>query len=127
MQLIIDTQAILWFQNADTKLSKKAKDLILNKTNVCFVSIVSLWEIAIKVNLKKLKIGMDFRDFPEYLIDNNFEILNLKFSHLNLLSELGNHHRDPFDRLIIAQAITEDMTVVSSDQHFQAYAVRVDW
>ncbi len=127
MQLIIDTQAILWFQNADTKLSKKAKDLMLDKANVCFISIVSLWEIAIKVNLNKLKIGMDFGDLPEYLIKNNFEILNLKFAHLTLLSELGSHHRDPFDRLIIAQAITEDMTVISSDKHFQAYALRVAW
>ena len=88
--------------DADIKLSKKAKDLILDKANVCFISIVSLWEIAIKVNLNKLKIGMDFRDLPEYLINNNFEILDLKFSHLSLLSHLGKYHKDPFDRLIIA-------------------------
>ncbi len=127
MQLLIDTQAILWFQGSDAKLSDKARDLIINKDNTCFISIASLWEIAIKVNLNKLSIGMPFGNFFDYLISNDFEILNLEFYHLKTLSSLGNYHKDPFDRLLIAQAIVEGMTIISADKQFNAYTVNVVW
>ncbi|MGZ3872659.1 MAG: type II toxin-antitoxin system VapC family toxin, partial [Mucilaginibacter sp.] len=77
MRLLIDTQIILWFQNSDRKLSDKIRDLILDTGNSCLISIASLWEIAIKINLNKLTIGMPFEDFPEYLVIKNFEILNV--------------------------------------------------
>jgi PIN domain nuclease of toxin-antitoxin system len=127
MQLLIDTQAILWFQGSDVKLSDQARDLIINKDNTCFISIASLWEMAIKVNLNKLSIGMPFENFSNYLISNNFEILNLEFYHLKALSSLGNYHKDPFDRLLIAQAIVEGMTIISADKQFNTYPVNVVW
>jgi PIN domain nuclease of toxin-antitoxin system len=127
MQLLIDTQAILWFQSSDIKLSNKVRDLIIDKGNACFISIASLWEIAIKINLNKLTIGIPFENFPEYLINSGFEILDLKFSHLKALSGLNNHHKDPFDRLLISQALSEDMTIITADQHFLAYPPRVIW
>lgn len=125
MRFLIDTQAILWFQASDAKLSAQAKGLILDEGNACFISIVSLWEIAVKVNLNKLKIGMPFENLREYLITKNFEILNIEFTHLKTLLALDNYHKDPFDRLLIAQAITEGMTIISADRHFQDYPLSV--
>jgi PIN domain nuclease of toxin-antitoxin system len=91
------------------------------------LSIVSLWEIAIKINLNKLTLGVAFEEFQDYLIINNFEILNLEFSHLKKISILSHHHKDPFDRLLIAQAISENLTIISADRHFDAYPVNVIW
>jgi PIN domain nuclease of toxin-antitoxin system len=127
MRLLIDTQVILWFQSSDEKLSNRAKELIFDGNNTCYISMASLWEMAIKINLNKLIIGLPFEDFPEYLIANNFSILNLEFSHLKTLSILGNHHRDPFDRLLIAQSIAEQMPILSADPHFQSYDVELLW
>jgi PIN domain nuclease of toxin-antitoxin system len=127
MKLLIDTQAILWFQGSDNKLTSRARDLMSDENNVCFVSIASLWEIAIKVNLNKLTIGMPFKDFCSYLTSANFEILNLKFTHLNKLSELDMHHKDPFDRMIISQAMEESLFLISADDLFQSYPVNVIW
>jgi PIN domain nuclease of toxin-antitoxin system len=125
MRLLVDTQAILWFQSSDDKLSNGARDLIIDKNNICFISAASLWEIAIKINLKKLTLGIAFSHLQQYLIDNDFEILNLEFSHLVTLLKLENHHKDPFDRLIISQAISENMPVISSDQVFKSYPINV--
>jgi len=127
MRLLIDTQAILWFQSSDGKLSNQAKDLIMDQGNTCFISIASLWEIAIKMNLNKLKIEMPFENLPAYLTSKNFEILGLEFSHLKALCSLDNYHKDPFDRLLIAQAVVEQLDIISSDQHFAAYPVNVIW
>jgi len=127
MRLLIDTHAILWFQSSDTNLSNQAKSLIINEENTCFISIISLWEIAIKISLNKLTIGMNLDEFHEYLLMNNFEILNLKFSHIQSLHSLPGHHKDPFDRLLIAQAVSEGLTIISADQHFAAYSVNVTW
>ncbi len=127
MEVLLDTQAVLWFQNADNRLSEKAKKLIDNPGNSCFVSIASLWEMAIKVNLRKLNIDIGFNAFPEYLESKSFKILDITPSHLMHLSELDYHHKDPFDRLLIAQAMTEDLTIISADRHFNSYPVNVLW
>jgi len=127
MRLLIDTQAILCFQGSDEKLTNAAKKMILDKGNTCFISIASLWEIAIKINLNKLNIGIAFDDFQDYLITNDFKILGLEFSHLKKLSTLENYHKDPFDRLIIAQAMYEDLVIISSDRHFTEYPINLIW
>jgi len=127
MELLIDTQAILWFQSSDDRLSNNAKNLILDNKNVCFVSIASLWEIAIKINLNKLNIGMDFRELQDYLSNFDFKILDLKFTHLVNLATLNNYHKDPFDRILIAQAISEGLTIVSIDSYFKSYSVNILW
>jgi PIN domain nuclease of toxin-antitoxin system len=80
MQLLIDTQAILWFQASDSKLTIKATNLIADQQNKCFVSMASLWEMAIKVASNKLSVGMPFENFQSYLIDNDFQILNYECS-----------------------------------------------
>ena len=127
MRLLIDTQAILWFQGSDDKLSDTAKNLISDKENACFISIVSLWEIAIKVKSNKLNVGMPFHELQSYLLSNDFQILNLDFLHLVKLSDLDDHHKDPFDRILIAQSIVENLPLVSIDRHFSSYPVNLIW
>ncbi|GAA3992216.1 type II toxin-antitoxin system VapC family toxin [Mucilaginibacter dorajii] len=127
MQLLIDTQAILWFQASDDRLSKQAKQLIDDPNNRCYVSIASMWEMAIKVALNKLQIEIGYENLHDYLRASRFDILDINQSHLNKIISLPHHHGDPFDRLIISQAITENLTIISADQHFKAYTVHTLW
>lgn len=129
MRLLIDTQAILWFQESNQKLSPRAKDIILNKDNECLISVASLWEMAIKVGLDKLHIDMGFENFPKFLVQHDFDILGITQQHILGLLTLPkfDHHKDPFDRLLIAQAISEDLTIISADRHFDSYPVQVVW
>ena len=83
--------------------------------------------MAIKVALGKLHIEIGYESFPDYLTDNQFNILNITQAHLNTVSRLPHHHKDPFDRLLIAQAITENLSIISADQHFKSYPVNVIW
>jgi PIN domain nuclease of toxin-antitoxin system len=127
MRLLIDTQSILWFESSDNKLPKPIKEIIENPNNECFVSIASLWEMAIKVSREKLNIEMGFENFPAYLLSKGFKILDIKPEHLTILIKLPFHHKDPFDRLIIAQAVLDNLTIISSDDYFSAYPVAVIW
>lgn len=127
MQLLIDTHVILWFQASNNKLSAAAKQLIENVDNQCYISMASLWEMSIKIALGKLQIGTDYNSFYNYLLTNHFKILNIESAHLNILINLPHHHKDPFDRLLIAQAITDNLTIISADQRFKSYPVNVIW
>lgn len=127
MQYLLDTHTILWVQSKDDNLSKKAKEIIENTENQCYVSIASLWEMAIKVTTKKLTIAIGFKNFYNYLISNHFKVLSINQLHLNILISLPFHHKDPFDRLLISQAITENLTLISADQHFKSYPVNLIW
>ena len=100
---------------------------IADVDNKCYVSIASLWEIAIKIRLGKLSIKFHFEKFAAYLSDNEIELLPISLEHLLQLLNLDLHHRDPFDRLIIAQAITDNLTILSRDEHFKSYTERVMW
>ncbi len=125
MRLLIDTQVLLWFQGSDPLLSDTARDLILDNSNTCYVSMASLWEIAIKTNLNKLNIGMKFSELEDYLLNFDFKILDIKYQHLVQLLSLANYHKDPFDRILIAQAMVEGFPMVSFDRHFESYAIKV--
>ncbi|MFS2188155.1 type II toxin-antitoxin system VapC family toxin [Mucilaginibacter sp. Mucisp84] len=127
MQLLIDTQAILWFQTSHDRLSKTAKQLIENPDNQCYISMASLWEMAIKVALKKLNIEIGYENFYSYLIGKQFEVLDITPYHLSKLISLPHYHGDSFDRLIISQAISKNLTIISADQHFKAYPASVLW
>jgi PIN domain nuclease of toxin-antitoxin system len=126
MEFLLDTHAILWFQSSNNKLSQIGKQLIEDANNQCYVSFASLWEMSIKVALGKLQIEMGFNNFYNYL-NNQFKILNPNVKHLNTLIELPYYHNDPFDRLLIAQAITENISIISADQHFKSYPINVIW
>jgi PIN domain nuclease of toxin-antitoxin system len=121
MRILIDTNALIWFANGESKLSKKAIEAIENPQNVKIVSVASIWEMAIKKNLGKLDLSFDLKDLPKILINNGIELLNIEIHHALFVEELELHHRDPFDRIIIAQALTETMEVVSVDEIFDQY------
>ena len=128
MRLLLDTHSFLWFITGNEQLSDPARRLITDLDNQAFVSIVSLWEIAIKTSLGKLTLVRPFEELiPEQLTLNSIEVLPIGVPHLSVLITLPWHHRDPFDRLNIAQALAEDMPVISRDPSFPSYSLHVLW
>lgn len=122
MRLLLDIQILLWFVSGNRKLSLAARRLIEDLSNEKFVSIVSLWEIAIKNSLGKLPLNDDFEIlFPAQIYINGFDLLPIKTEHLSELVNLPFNHRDPFDRLLAAQAITENFEIISVDSIFDSY------
>ncbi len=118
MTYLLDTHALIWFLHNDEQLSKKALKII--ETEEVVVSIATLWEIAIKTSLGKLTLAEPFEDFfPKQLQMNDIEILSVSIAHLHKLKQLEFYHRDPFDRLIIAQSMVEGMTLISKDGVFK--------
>ena len=127
MVYLIDTHAFLWYVDGNPNLSEKAKSVLENTGWVKCLSISSLWEIAIKESLNKLVLTKPYETLSEYITANNIVLLPVAFNHLLQLRKLPNHHKDPFDRLMIAQAITENLAIISKDQHFKSYPVNVIW
>lgn len=128
MRLLLDTHALLWYTLSDPRLSVMAKTLILDASNEILFSPASYWEIAIKIRIGKLALNQTYDDFIDVCLNQyGFVILPVEPKHTAVLTTLPLHHRDPFDRLIIAQAMVEDISVVSSDDAFDAYPVRRMW
>lgn len=128
MTLLLDTHSFLWFWWDDPQLSETAKQVICDATNRKLVSTVSCWEIAIKVSLKKLDLGTPYQGFiHQHMVRNNFELLQITDEHLAVLVDLPFHHKDPFDRLLIAQALYEQIPIVSVDSQLDAYGVTRIW
>ncbi|MCO5247585.1 MAG: type II toxin-antitoxin system VapC family toxin [Chitinophagales bacterium] len=124
---ILDTHTLLWFLSGDKNLSKQARQKIEHKETLNFISLASLWKIAIKISLGKLIITFPFSDFKTILEDNGFAILPIEFEDIQFIIEMDFHHRDPFDRLIIAQAIHHQADVISKDESFKHYDINVYW
>ena len=127
MNLLVDTHAMLWFVAGDERLNLKARKAIESPDTVNYISIASWWEIAIKCSLGKLRIDRPLEDFMDERVDEGFRVLSIETQHLPALSTLPFHHRDPFDRLIICQAINENMTICTGDSHFADYDVQLVW
>ena len=128
MRYLLDTHTLLWFISADQKLSDRARRLILDPDSEIFLSIASLWEVAIKVNIGKLALDKSFNQlFPDELDSHGIEILDITIDSLVQLTALPPHHRDPFDRLIIAQALVENLPIISVDGNFDTYGVVREW
>lgn len=128
MNILLDTQAFLWLVADSPELSKKAKKLFLDKENEFFLSLASIWEIAIKVSIKKMTLSQSIKKFiPNQLQENSISQLDIKFRHLSKISTLPFHHRDPFDRLLAAQGLEEKIPILSSDSIFDSYAVERLW
>ena len=128
MKLLLDTHAFLWWVAASGGLSRKARSAVGSARNECFVSVASGWEIAIKVSLGKLRIeGALDRFLPEQLAANGFRPLAIDLKHAARVATLPFHHRDPFDRLLVAQALEEDLAVVTADPAFARYGVSRIW
>lgn len=128
MKLLLDTHTLLWFIAGDLRLSQTARDLIEDAANEKFVSIASLWEIAIKISIGKMSLAAPFDAlFPHQLTINGFTLLPIEIKHASITTTLPFHHRDPFDRILIAQAIAENMNLVSIDVFFDDYSVTRFW
>jgi PIN domain nuclease of toxin-antitoxin system len=127
MNLLLDTHALLWYISGSSKLPEKMVNLINNKSNKCFVSIASIWETAIKLSLKRLTVEGGFQVIEDFFSDNDFDVLDISFQNIRSIIDLEFHHRDPFDRIIIAQAMQSQLTIISKDQFFQNYDVNVLW
>lgn len=127
MKLLLDTHTFLWFIDDSPQLSQKGKTL-LEADNELLLSIASLWEIAIKLRLGKLTVAMPTEVLmTQQLTQNDIELLPITVAPLIVVSTLPLHHRDPFDRLLIAQAMVEQMPIVSADPAFDAYPVQRLW
>jgi PIN domain nuclease of toxin-antitoxin system len=128
MRVLIDTHTFLWFVLNDEQLSKKALAIVQNPTNEICISPATYWEIAIKVGLKKLELHTNYDDFMQRgIAGNRFEVLPIETKHTSLLIQLPLHHRDPFDRLLVAQAMQEKLPIVSADEQLDAYPVTRLW
>ncbi|MEX8548232.1 MAG: type II toxin-antitoxin system VapC family toxin [Mucilaginibacter sp.] len=127
MRFLIDTHVLIWFINGDELLPERAISDVKNINNECFISIASIWEIAIKVSLNKLELKSEFDKIIDFLTDLDIEILPITFEHIQILNTLEYHHKDPFDRMIISQAISEQLTIITKDENFIKYQVMVKW
>ncbi len=128
MRILLDTHSFLWFINADTQLSITARALIEEPTNQPFLSVASLWEMAIKISLGKLQLAQPFETLiPAQLRLNGIALLGITISHTAMVATLPFHHRDPFDRLLIAQARVEEIPIVSKDAAFDDYEITRLW
>lgn len=128
MRMLLDTHTFLWFVLGDPRLTANAKASIEELGNEKLVSPASYWEIAIKISLGKYTLSQPYEEFMERgIIENGFVVLPIELKHTAVLTTLPFHHRDPFDRLIIAQAMVEGIAVVSGDTAFDAYSVTRLW
>ncbi len=124
MHALVDTQALLWFEAGDRRLSSIAKSAISDRDNIKTISMASLWEIAIKLSIGKLELDVTCDDI---LSLSGYQHLAVESAHLRVVRNLPLHHRDPFDRLIIAQASHLHLPIVSSDEQFDSYGVKRIW
>lgn len=128
MSLLLDTHALLWFLLDDPRLSTAASRAIVDHPEPVLVSPASLWEIAIKISLGKYELPMPYAEFwDQQLTANEFRLLPITLVHTARVVSLPFHHRDPFDRLLIAQALAEDISIVSGDGAFDTYGVARIW
>lgn len=127
MAYLLDTHAFLWFVAGDKQLPKKACEIIKKIDEPCFISVASLWEITIKLQLKKLELGLSLTELFAFIDKNQIGVIPINVEHLLMLSKLPKHHGDPFDRLIISQASTDSLTIISKDKYFSKYKVKVFW
>lgn len=118
--MLLDTHTLLWFLEDSPKLPSGIKERIENGNEVV-VSIASLWEIAIKISIDKLKLQFEFQELPTILDELEIRILPLSFGDTNIYLSLPLHHRDPFDRILIAQAMNHSISIASADIAFDAY------
>lgn len=128
MRLLIDTHSFLWFCEGSPNLSKAARAAMEDDANERYISHATVWEVAIKLSLGKLELQADFREvFSNVLEANGFILLEPTVAHYEMLTRLPRHHGDPFDRLMIPQALVEDMAVVTCDGYFASYGISLVW
>jgi PIN domain nuclease of toxin-antitoxin system len=124
VRLLADTHAALWLLDEDKRLSARADELLTNAANEVLLSAAVVWEVAIKRSLGKLDAP---EGFSSTMLDGGAVALSVSIDHARAVRSLPWHHRDPFDRLLVAQAAIEDAALVSGDEQLRVYGVRVEW
>jgi len=128
MQLLLDTHSFIWWSINSEKLSLTRQDLLFDRNNRLFLSVASVWEMQIKLQLGKLQLNPSLQELIKNQITiNNLEILSIDLAHIWTLPTLIHYHKDPFDRLLISQSITEIMPILSIDEIFDRYPVQRIW
>ncbi len=128
MKLLLDTHSFLWWIGNDDRLSRAAHDAISDANNEVFFSVASAWEMAIKTGSGKLSINSELAGFlKKHLHKNDFSVLPITLSHSLHIVQLPHHHRDPFDRILVAQAQAEKARLVTKDPEIAKYAVNICW
>jgi PIN domain nuclease of toxin-antitoxin system len=128
MKVLVDTHTFLWDLNNDPRSSRKAKELLSSDAPELAFSLVSLWEIAIKIKTGKLNtIGSSVAYIRDEMNAYSMELLPIRYEHILALEALPHHHSDPFDRLLIAQALSEGLPILTADRAFRQYGVKTIW
>ena len=128
MRVLVDTHVFLWWVEGDRALPAKARATLADQENECLISMASAWELAIKAGLGKLKLTLPVERYVvEHIAANGFRMLDIRMTHVGRVETLESHHGDPFDRLIIAQALEEELPVITADPVFRKYGVKRIW
>ena len=127
MKYLLDTHVVLWVAENSPFLSERAKDVILDKSTEIYVSVVSAWEVAIKLGTSKLRLDGGLSEFFRMIDDNGFITLPVERDYLLQLQNLPDFHKDPFDRLIVATAVIENMTLITADENIHRYSTPWLW
>lgn len=127
MRVLLDTHAFLWFMAGDERLSQKARETMSKENTELFLSAASVWEMAIKAALGRLQLPLPVADYVAEKIHAGFQMMPIDWVHAAAVQKLPFHHRDPFDRLIIAQAQVEKLPLVSGDRKFLKYGIQLIW
>jgi len=128
MRILLDTHAIVWWATGDERLSRKARVALADPTTEVFISIASAWEIQIKATLQKLTLHESVDTlYRNLIIDQGFRMIGIELKDIDLLSKLPPHHRDPFDRMLVAQALRGNFTLVTKDSIVSSYGAPTLW
>jgi len=128
MKYLLDTHTLLWIIDENARLSEKSRSIFLDMTNDIYLSSASLWELSIKVSLNKIEINNTFENFiQDHVLGNDIKIMKIELPHIIRVSKIPFHHRDPFDRMIIAQSIEDNIPVISGDKIFDRYLSNRIW
>jgi PIN domain nuclease of toxin-antitoxin system len=127
MDMLLDSHALLWFLQGNTQMPEVIVNAIHSTKNNIYISIASIWEIGIKLSTGKLKLNGGIDSLINNINENGFAVLEIIPSHIKTVVELPFLHRDPFDRIIIAQAITEDLQIITIDENIKKYNVKATW
>lgn len=128
MRVLLDTHAFLWWINDDARLSERAREIFSDGDNDLLFSVASGWEMAIKAGLGRLTVSSNLGPYLlTHLVENAVEVLPISLSHAVGVTELPDHHRDPFDRLLVSQAVVEKLPILSADPEIPRYPVETIW
>jgi PIN domain nuclease of toxin-antitoxin system len=127
MDYLLDTHAIVWYFEDSSELPTKVKEIVKNPDSNVYICSISLWEIALKINIGKLALQLPLEDLLDHIKCRDYNILQIEDEYLNKLSSLPSIHKDPFDRMIISSAIVENLTIITKDNEIKKYGVSCIW